>query len=420
MMRRTAVTFFLGLSMKARMVVRVGLALTGLASVLHAQDTTAAAADTGYADYHESPIALPLGVGLRIPTYDRVNGLALPWGPKLEMNDARVDVDALVTYRSNLGKWDPSLEGSLRPGSDNELRFYVGRGTFTNDAWIRGDLTNSAAAFFAGSDSRNYYRGDRATARLARAITSSGLTITPFIGGNIERDWSTGSLAPTKSPWSVFGRKGVLRMRRPNPRAAKGSITSAIGGAGIEVLQGGLEAKFDGMLEQTIRTALKPDCSGVTGICLEPQPGTSFTQATLDGRVSFPTFGTQTFAVKAHGVASRGSGNTPAQRFAYLGGAATLATVDLLALGGDRLLFVQGDYTIPIDPIQLPFVGSPYIGLRYAAGSAGVGGLPSLIQNVGVGVGASFFRVDYTIDPAQTRSPFSRKSAFTVGVSLSL
>jgi hypothetical protein len=408
--------------MKAHTLVPLAIALSGLASVSHAQDTTAAAPDTGYADYHESPIALPLGVGLRIPTYDRVNGLALPWGPKLEVNDARIDVDALVTYRSNLGKWDPSLEGSLRPGSDNELRFYAGRGTFTNDAWIRGDLTNSAAAFFAGSDSRNYYRGDRATARIARAITSSGLTVTPFIGGNIERDWSTGSLAPTKTPWSVFGRKGVLRMRRPNPRVARGSITSAIGGAGIEVLQGGLEAKFDGMLEQTIRTALKPDCSGVPvgGICLQPQPGTSFTQATLDGRVSFPTFGTQTFAVKAHGVATRGSGNTPAQRFAYLGGAATLATVDLLALGGDRVLFVQGDYTIPIDPIQLPFVGSPYIGLRYAAGSAGVGGLPSLIQNLGVGVGASFFRVDYTIDPAQTRSPFSRKSAFTVGVSLSL
>ena len=421
---RTAVTFFLGLRMNARIVVRVGLAiaLTGLASVLHAQDTTAAAPDTGYAEYHESPIALPLGVGLRIPTYDRVNGLALPWGPKLELNDARVDIDALITYRSNLGKWDPSLEGSLRPGDDNELRFYVGRGTFTNDAWIRGDLTNSAAAFFVGSDSRNYYRGDRATARFARTITSSGLTVTPFIGGNIERDWSTGSLAPTKSPWSVFGRKGDLRMRRPNPRVARGSITSAIGGAAIEVIQGGLEGKLDGTLEQSIRTALKPDCSGVPvgGICLQPQPGKAFTQATLDGRVSFPTFGTQTFAVKGHAVATRGSGDVPVQRFAYLGGAATLATVDLLALGGDRLLFVQGDYTIPIDRIQLPFVGSPYIGLRYAAGSAGVGGLPSLIQNLGVGLGVSFVRADYTIDPAQTRSPFSRKSAFTVGVSLSL
>ncbi len=409
--------------MKAHTLVPLAIALTVIASVLHAQDTTTTAPDTGYVEYHESPITLPLGVGLRIPTYDRVNGLALPWGPKLELDDARVDVDALITYRSNLGKWDPSLEGSLRPGDENELRFYVGRGTFTNDAWIRGDLTNSAVAFFVGSDSRNYYRGDRATARVARTLTSSGLTITPFIGGNLERDWSTGSLAPTKSPWSFFGRKGDLRMRRPNPRVAKGSITSAFGGTAIEVVRGGLEGKLDAMLEQSLRTALKPDCSGlpVGGTCFQPQPGDSFTQATLDGRVSFPTFGTQTFAFKAHAVVSGGSGApAPAQRFAYLGGAATLATVHLLALGGDHLLYVQGDYMIPIDRIQLPFVGSPYVGLRYATGSAGIGGIPTLIQNLGVGLGVSFFRVDYTIDPAQNRSPFSRKSAFSVGVSLSL
>jgi hypothetical protein len=35
-------------------------------------------------------------------------------------------------------------------------------------------------------------------------------------------------------------------------------------------------------------------------------------------------------------------------------------------------------------------------------------------------LGVSFVRADYTIDPAQNRSPFSRKSAFSVGLSLSL
>ncbi len=404
------------------LAIAVLVAVAGLTSVSHAQDTTTAAPDTTYAAYHDSPISLPLGAGLRIPSYDRVNGLALPWGPKLELGDGRLDVDGLVTYRSNLGKWDPSLEGSIRPGDENELRFFAGRGTFTNDAWIRGDLTNSAAALFAGSDSRNYYQADRGTARFARNFTSTSVTFAPFIGGNIERDWSTGSLAPAKSPWSFYGRKGDLRMRRPNPRVARGSITSVVGGAAIQVVRGDLEGKLDANLEQSVRTALKPDCAGVPvgGGCAQPLPGDSFTQATLDGRVSFPTFGTQTFAFKGHAVVTGGSGITPVQRFAYLGGSSTLATVNLLALGGDRLLFVQGDYIIPIDPIQLPFVGSPYVGLRYAAGNAGVGGLPALIQNLGVGLGVSFFRADYSIDPAQNRSPFSRKSAFTVGVSLSL
>lgn len=403
-------------------VAPFALAFAVSASVLQAQDTTTTtAADTGYADYHESPIFLPMGVGLRIPTYDRVNGLALPWGPKLELNDARLDVDVLVTYRSNLGKWDPSLEGSLRPG-DNEIKLYVGRGTFSNDAWIRGDLTNTVAAFFAGSDSRNYYRGDRIAARFAHTFTGNGVTLTPFIGGNNERDWSTGSLAPTKTPWSVYGRKGDLRMRRPNPRVAKGTITSGLGGATFEIVRGGLEGKLDGNLERSFRTNLVADCAGVPvgGICTQPVPGGTFTQATLDGSVTFPTFGTQTFAFRAHAVGTGGAGDGPAQRFAYLGGAGTLATVDLLALGGDRLVYVQGDYKIPIDRIVLPFVGSPYIALRYAAGNAGVGALPSLIQNLGAALGASFVRLEYTIDPAQNRSPFSRKSAFTVGLSLSL
>ena len=418
---RTANTFFLGFrTMKLRTALTVGLALVAGAYPARAQDTTTAAADTGYIDYHESPISLPLGLGLRIPTYDRVNGIALPWGPKLELNDARVDVDALVTYRSNLGKWDPSVEGSLRPG-DNEIRFYAGRGTFTNDAWIRGDLTNSAAAFFAGSDSRNYYRGDRAMARFAHAINGNGIIVTPYLGANIERDWSTGSLAPTKSPWSVFGRKGNLKMRRPNPRVDIGSITSGLGGITTEVVRGGLEAKLDAMVEQSIRVALKPDCSGFTGpICPQAQSTDNFTQLTIDGQVGFPTFGSQTFTFKGHAVVSGSGTPVPAQRFAYLGGTATLATVNLLALGGDHLLFVQGDYIIPFDRIQLPFVGPPFLGLRYAAGNAGIDGLPTLIQNLGVGVGASLFRVDYTIDPAQNRSPFSRKSAFSFGFSLAL
>jgi len=418
---RTANTFLLGFrTMKLRTALTVGLALVAGAYPARAQDTTTPAADTGYIDYHESPISLPLGLGLRIPTYDRVNGIALPWGPKLELNDARVDVDALVTYRSNLGKWDPSVEGSLRPG-DNEIRFYAGRGTFTNDAWIRGDLTNSAAAFFAGSDSRNYYRGDRAMARFAHAINGNGIIVTPYLGANIERDWSTGSLAPTKSPWSVFGRKGNLKMRRPNPRVDIGSITSGLGGITTEVVRGGLEAKLDAMVEQSIRVALKPDCSGFTGpICPQAQSTDNFTQLTIDGQVGFPTFGSQTFAFKGHAVVSGSGTPVPAQRFAYLGGTATLATVNLLALGGDHLLFVQGDYIIPFDRIQLPFVGPPFLGLRYAAGNAGIDGLPTLIQNLGVGVGASLFRVDYTIDPAQNRSPFSRKSAFSFGFSLAL
>jgi hypothetical protein len=402
--------------MKALLVLPIAIA--AFARPLAAQDTTEVAADTGYVEYRESPISLPLGLGLRIPTYDRVNGLSLPWGPQLLTNDDRLQVDALVTYRSHLGNWDPSLEGFLRPGVANELKLYVGRGTFTNDSWIRSDLMNSLAVLFVGSDARNYYRADRATLRFTRSMTASALGLTPFIGGNIEKDWSTGSIPPLRTPWSFFGRKGDLRMRRPNIPVAKGRINSILGGSGFQISRGGLEGKLDVSVEH----AFKAPTFGCVFIPPLPAPACgdeAFTQATLDAGVKFPTFGPQTFEFKGHALLAGGD-ILPTQRWGYLGGSGTLATVDLLALGGDNLLFVQGDYVIPIERVQLPFLGSPFLALRYAAGTAGAGELPTLIQNLGVGAGVGFFRVDYSIDPASNRSPVSRRSAFTFGISLSL
>ncbi len=397
----------------------VPLCLVTLACPLRAQDTAAAPVDTSYVEYSEPPITLPMGIGLRIPSYDRVNGVTIPWGPQLTLGDDRVELNALVSYRSNLGNWDPSLEGFVRPGDANEVKVYVGRGTFTNDAWIRSDLLNSLAALFVGSDARNYYRGDRASLRFTHTLSTAAITLTPFIGGNIERDWSTGSLTPNKTPWSFFGRKGNLRMKRPNPPVVKRHVNSVLGGSGIEMSRGGLEGRLDISVEHAFE-GKSPQCilppSGVP-ICTPTQ--SAFTQTTLDSRVKFPTFGTQTFEFKGHALFAGGD-ILPPQRFAYLGGSGTLATVNLLALGGDNLLYVMGDYVIPIDRIVLPLVGSPFVALTYSAGNAGLGNIPALIQNVGVGAGFSLFRVDYSIDPARNRSPLSRRSAVTFGVSLPL
>ena len=93
--------------MKALLVVP--LAIATLAWPLRAQDTTTVEADTGYVEYHESPISLPLGIGLRIPSYDRVNGLTLPWGPQLATSDESVEVNALVPIGLT-SAMDPSIE----------------------------------------------------------------------------------------------------------------------------------------------------------------------------------------------------------------------------------------------------------------------------------------------------------------------
>ena len=389
-----------------------------LAQPAVAQDT-ATEPDTAYVEYSDPPLTLPLGIGLRTPSYDRVNGLTIPWGPKLLLGDGRFELDAIVSYRSHLGDWDPSIEGVFRPGYRNEVKFFVGRTTLSNDAWIRSDLINSAAVLAVGSDARNYYRADKASLRFSRSFTTRSFTLAPFLAGLIEEGSPVGSLNPQGSPWSVVGRTGRLRMRRPNPQVLEGRINSILGGATIDYFRGELDAKLDATVEEAIKSpheeCIFPPGGGV--IC-DLGEG-SFTQATIHGIVKFPTFGAQTFSFRTHAVLT-GSDFVPPQRYAYLGGAGTLATVDLLALGGDRLFFAEGEYMVPIERIILGPLGSPFIALRYAAGSAGVRELPSLIQNLGVGVGISILRVDFSIDPAGNRSPLSKRSAVSYGVSIPL
>jgi hypothetical protein len=374
------------------------LGVAGVAAPLSAQS-----------DVGDPVFSLPLGVGLRIPSYDRVNGLSLPWGPVIRIPGGRVQIDPIITYRSNLGEVDPSGRLRVAFGRFDSLDVYAGRGTFTNDAWIRSDLINSLAAIGVGSDARNYFRADRVTAELGHSFRSEVFVLTPSIGALHELAWSTGIHGPdiedTKAPWSIFGRTDELKMRRPNPGINSGHVTSGLAGVRGKYERDDLTGSFSARVEHSFDEPASDDDG-------------HFTQTTLDARTNFPTFGLQSFEFRGHAVTT--SGTAPAQRFAYLGGAGTLSTVDLLALGGDRLVFVEGEYHIPLVRPLLPFVGAPVITFGYAAGSAGVQDLPDFIQNISVGLGVKLVKVKYSIDPSYRKTAFSDKSAFTIGFSLSL
>lgn len=354
--------------------------------------------------------SLPLGVGLRIPSYDRVNGLSLPWGPVIRIPGGRVQFDPTVTYRSNLGKIDPAATVQVAFGRFDSLDVYVGRGTFTNDSWIRSDLINSLAAIGVGSDARNYFRADRATAELSHSFRTPAFVIVPSIGALHELGWSTGihgqDTADTRAPWSIIGRNGARKMRRFNPGIAAGQITSGLLGLRGKYERDELKGSFNVRLERSFD---------------EPEilDEGHFTQTTFDAKAVFPTFGTQSFDFRGHAITTGGA-IAPAQRFGYLGGAGTLATVDLLALRGDRMMFVEGEYHIPLVRPLLPFVGAPVISLRYAAGSAGIGTLPDFVQNISIGLGVKLVKVQYHIDPSFNDEEFTHKNAFTIGFSLSL
>lgn len=340
----------------------------------------------------DETLTFPIVFGFRLPTYSRVDGLGLPWGPRIMLDTGRIVIDPLMTYRSDLGAIDPSLTARLGLGRLTSLEVRAARGTFTNDAWIQSDIANFISALIAGRDYRNYWRADRGEALLQRRWERAATMLALEIGGRTERAWSVSA----GGPWSVFGRDDVEDgMRRPNPPVLHGRITSALAGG-----------RFDWERQEVaLSTRLLTETS------LDTPDDSRFTQATLEAFVGFPAFRNHTFSFEAHAVHTFGD-TAPPQRFAYLGGSGTLPTFDLLEFGGDRLLFFESRYSIPIERIQLPIVGSPVIMFRHMIGMAGVGSLPAFEQNVGVRLRVGPIKVDWTIDPV------SRDSKFSAGLAL--
>jgi hypothetical protein len=336
--------------------------------------------------------------GFQLPSYDRVNGLSLPWGPTLAIDTGRVEIDPRITYRSDLGVIDPSLAVRMQLGRRTTAAVAAARGTFTNDAWIRSDIINALGAFATGADTRNYYRADRADARLTRAFEGKSGTTSFFVGALTEKARSVGpDSGATSAPYSVFGRRdSVNGMLRPNPQGTEGRITSAVAGASRTVTLGDLSA-------DAVVTAEVP---------VEAPGDSRFYQVTLDASTTFATFGSHRFGAAAHALLTGGD-PTPRQRFGYLGGAGTLPTESMLQFGGDRVLYVEGLYTVPFERIRVPFVGSPAVGLRYVAGSAGVRELPDFTQNVGVRLSLGFLRADFMVNPATRRSDLGLGISFS-------
>jgi hypothetical protein len=337
------------------------------------------------AERTERRFSLPFLYGLRLPTYDRVNGLSLAFGPLVSLDTGDIEIEPIVTYRTHVGRIDPALRLTAQRGRRNRFDGYVGRGTFSNDRWIHGDIINSVNVLFSGQDTRNYYRADRVEATGHRLWERATGQLEPFAGARWERSWSTGSSqVPSSVPWSLFGRRDATRMSRPNPDVTGGRITSVLGGIRADWQLGGVVAAATLGVEAAIDAPMNR----------------RFAQGTADGRVTFPTFGTQSFQIETHVVLTSGD-ETPSQRYAYFGGPGTISTMDALEQGGDQLLFVDSRYHIPLARPRLPLVGAPVITLRHVLGSAGVGSLPDLEQNIALRITLAILRFEVVVDPAR-------------------
>lgn len=328
-------------------------------------------------------LTLPGVIGLRVPTYDRIDGISLSLGPEVAFDTGRVRIEPFVTYRSHLGAFDPGVRGRAELGRRIVVDAAVQRGTFTNDRWIRGDFTNSLSTISSGNDVRNYYRATRAEGTVGSRYDVGSGVLEPYVGAltesarSVARD--TGS---TAYPWSVLSRQSLEGSRRANPSVTGGRITSALVGARYLFERPGVVGRAGARVEQA----------------LDVTRGRRFTQLTLDAALSLPTNDEHLFVLLAHGVATAGGAGVPSQRYAYLGGDGTIPSRFLLAEGGTELAWAEARYTVPVRIVRVPF-GVPTLTARAIAGSAGVNTLPGLTPNLGLRAALSIVRADFVFDP---------------------
>jgi hypothetical protein len=322
--------------------------------------------------------------GLLLPTYDRVAGVSVPIGALVTLGDRAVELQPFLTYRSRLGVVDPGLTIRVAPERALRLDAEVGRATRTNEGWIYSDLLNSAATLAFGNDTRNYFRADGGTGRVVGHVERPGVVFEPFIGGRYEK---VRPITAVGNVYSFSGRDDVEHIARPNPLVERGEIGSALIGGAIEYRAGVVQARLLAEGERSFRT---------------PDRTSSFTQLTLHGTIEFPTFASQRLRIEGHAVTTAGD-STPRARYAYIGRNGTLPLLEMLEQGGDRLLFVNSRYEIPIYALVLPMLGSPTVELRHFMGAAGVGSLPKLEQELSAGLRLSVLRFEATFDAAGER-----------------
>jgi hypothetical protein len=335
--------------------------------------------------------ALPGLFGLRMPLYDRVDGLSVPWGPRITLGSKKqLVIDPTLTYRSNLGAYDPAATLKVALGNGFSATAFGGRTTLSNDRWIQSDLANTISTLGVGSDYRNYWRATRFEGKLAHEWLFSEGDLQVDAGARTEDDWSVRSGAV----WSLFNKNDSLHMKRPNPTVERGQLSSALFGA-----RGSWE-----------REHVALNAGADVEVVLDAPNGEHFTQTTVFARAAFPTFvtklGTQSFVFHTHMMLTAGD-TAPPQRFGYLGSYGTLPTFDILSEGGDQLIFLEGLYNFPIQTIHVPFLGTPIITVREMLGSTGVGSLGRFDSNIGARLTLGLFTGELFVNPANGDHVFS-------------
>ncbi|HEX7117202.1 MAG TPA: hypothetical protein VF212_00330 [Longimicrobiales bacterium] len=303
--------------------------------------------------------------GFEPPTYDRVDALALRWGAGLllpPLGAVEPRLNGWIGYASGRGALNGGLELEARLGR-TRLAFGGEEQTETQVRWIRGDLRNSLSFLVNGKDRRNYYEAEIAYAELAREFGRDGLGGTARLRAQYEDDESLGA----GDPWTIF--EEDIRL---NPPIDDGQIASLV--VGLEGEWIGRNAAAEAGVDLEFADEVLGADFGFDRFVLRGEWAMDALANHLlevEWRFQGPLLGTESL---------------PRQRWSFIGGSGTLTTFETAQFRGDRLVFVETEYVIPLPQrLGLPILGAPDLQLIHVAGMAWTDDAERDIeQNVGV------------------------------------
>lgn len=339
------------------------------------------------------PALRPIG-GVQLPEYNRVDGLRIEAGPAF-----------LLPPFAGV---EPTISGSIGYATEREeilgraeLKMKRGRSTLafgweddvtaTNEDWIRSQLKNSLSTIWNGKDYRDYYEADRTYLEFRRVLEKGRRTSEYWIRG--QNELADGLLAG--DPFVLFKPDSV----RSNLFVPASRVTSAFVGAETE--WSGLTSvwRISAALEFAAKV-LKADLAYNAYAASALYAMQAIANHTLEIEANFrgPLPGTE---------------ELPLQRWTFIGGSGTLYTFDIAEFRGDRLAFVETEYTIPFAArLSMPILGQPKLKLMHNIGMAwSYQQDRSFEQNIGA-------RIQFAVAYARViANPDGGDTEFSIGVS---
>lgn len=329
--------------------------------------------------------------GIQNPEYNRVDGVRVEWGPTLLLPPflaLEPSIFGSVGYATHRGDLITRAGIGLRRGRSNLVLGFVNNTSDTNDRWIRSDLKNSLSYFWNGKDYRDYYEVERYYLEFSRTLERGARETRVFVRAQHE----DASPLVAGDPWTVLKVDTV----RPNLAVLESTIASAT--LGVESEWEGLTSAWNvnGWIETAGGDLVDSDHAfNMYGLgVLYAMKAIANHTLEIEGNFRGPLPGTD---------------QLPLQRWTHVGGSGTLYTFPIARFRGDRLVFVESEYTIPFsERLRLPILGLPRLRLMHNIGMAWTQAEDRRFeQNVGARIQFTMAHLRYVVDPRTGDSKFS-------------